>query len=163
MKFIKRDGSPANAEGKRFGGGFKPHGFGGPRPSFGGGFNAGFKKPLFPAKCDGCGKECGVPFRPNGSKPVYCQLCFKRDDSAPRAERPAFGGDRPSYAPRPSFGARPAFAPRAEFRPRPAFVPAAPAANDGAKWAEVNMKLDRIMREIEAMKGNKETDGAVEI
>lgn len=27
--------------------------------------------------CDGCGKECEVPFKPTESKPVYCSDCFK--------------------------------------------------------------------------------------
>jgi CxxC-x17-CxxC domain-containing protein len=28
------------------------------------------------AVCDQCGKECEVPFRPSGDKPVYCNACF---------------------------------------------------------------------------------------
>ena len=28
------------------------------------------------ATCSNCGKECEVPFRPTGSKPVYCRDCF---------------------------------------------------------------------------------------
>lgn len=31
------------------------------------------------ATCESCGKTCGVPFKPNGKKPVYCSLCFKQD------------------------------------------------------------------------------------
>lgn len=31
------------------------------------------------ATCVSCGKTCGVPFKPNGKKPVYCSLCFKQD------------------------------------------------------------------------------------
>ena len=31
---------------------------------------------MFSATCDGCGREAQVPFRPNGSKPVYCSDCF---------------------------------------------------------------------------------------
>lgn len=27
--------------------------------------------------CDGCGKECEVPFKPTAGKPVYCSNCFK--------------------------------------------------------------------------------------
>ena len=26
--------------------------------------------------CADCGKECEVPFRPTGDRPVYCQECF---------------------------------------------------------------------------------------
>jgi len=36
------------------------------------------------AVCDECGDDCEVPFRPNGSKPIYCSYCFEdgqRDNS----------------------------------------------------------------------------------
>lgn len=29
------------------------------------------------AICDRCGKECEVPFRPTGGKPIYCSSCFE--------------------------------------------------------------------------------------
>lgn len=47
-------------------------------------------KQLFQATCATCGNSCEVPFKPNGSKPVYCRNCFKKDGdsfSAPRFER----------------------------------------------------------------------------
>lgn len=61
-------------------------------------------KEMYKANCAQCGKTCEVPFRPNGTKPVYCNDCFVRDDAprAPRREfapRPSFHNDRP--APRP--------------------------------------------------------------
>ena len=31
---------------------------------------------LFSAVCSKCGKNCEVPFRPSGDKPVYCSACF---------------------------------------------------------------------------------------
>ncbi len=44
------------------------------------------KKPLemFDAICDKCGRDCQLPFRPRGDKPVYCRDCFKNSDT----ERP---------------------------------------------------------------------------
>ncbi len=33
---------------------------------------------LFPTKCDGCGKEVTVPFKPDGIRPVYCNDCFAK-------------------------------------------------------------------------------------
>jgi|GEM_PF-855807 len=80
----------------------KPSGFGGNRnkpsfgrggsgrPSFGGkpnfrsgGGRDGERKEMFTAVCDECHKSCEVPFRPTGSRPVYCKDCFsgKRDSS----------------------------------------------------------------------------------
>jgi CxxC-x17-CxxC domain-containing protein len=29
--------------------------------------------------CSNCGKECEVPFKPNGSKPVFCRECFQNN------------------------------------------------------------------------------------
>ncbi len=30
--------------------------------------------------CSKCGKECEVPFKPNPSKPVYCNDCFVKNE-----------------------------------------------------------------------------------
>ncbi len=32
---------------------------------------------MFDAVCANCGKTASVPFRPSGSKPVYCSDCFE--------------------------------------------------------------------------------------
>ena len=54
---------------------------------------------MFTATCDQCGRECQVPFRPTGNKPVYCSDCFegKQDDGGSRGRdrRPSF--DRGGY------------------------------------------------------------------
>jgi CxxC-x17-CxxC domain-containing protein len=45
--------------------------------------------PMCDAVCAKCGKNCQVPFKPTGDKPVYCSDCF----GAQRGEsRPSFGG-----------------------------------------------------------------------
>jgi len=31
------------------------------------------------ATCDKCGKQCEVPFRPTGDKPVFCSDCFRKE------------------------------------------------------------------------------------
>ncbi len=84
--------------GKKFGGGgFKKAGAGGFSGGARGGadgkkkFGGGFGKPsrdrndqapeLFSAICGKCGKECKVPFRPSGEKPVFCSDCFGRKHS----------------------------------------------------------------------------------
>jgi CxxC-x17-CxxC domain-containing protein len=41
-------------------------------------------KNLTKTTCDDCGRICSVPFKPNASKPVYCNDCYRKDDSAPR-------------------------------------------------------------------------------
>jgi CxxC-x17-CxxC domain-containing protein len=36
------------------------------------------KKQMFNAVCSNCGKNCEVPFKPTGEKPVYCSDCFEK-------------------------------------------------------------------------------------
>jgi CxxC-x17-CxxC domain-containing protein len=47
-------------------------GGGGGRGGFGGG-----PRQMFPATCAACGKPTEVPFKPSGSRPVYCRECFQ--------------------------------------------------------------------------------------
>jgi len=54
-----------------FGGGSSHGGGGGSR----GGYSSGPRE-MFSATCSSCGREAQVPFRPSGTKPVYCSDCF---------------------------------------------------------------------------------------
>ena len=54
-----------------FGGGAHSGGGGGSR----GGYSSGPRE-MFSATCSSCGREAQVPFRPSGTKPVYCSDCF---------------------------------------------------------------------------------------
>ena len=50
-----------------------------------GGYGGGYERAereMFSATCSSCGREARVPFRPSGSKPVYCSDCFR---SQPRS------------------------------------------------------------------------------
>ncbi len=53
---------------------------------------------LHKAVCADCSKECEVPFKPTGNRPVYCKECFsKRKDDSPfkgRRDERSEGGDR---------------------------------------------------------------------
>ncbi len=70
-----------------------------------GGGNRNFSKPQFhndrqemhSATCANCGKQCEVPFRPTGGKPVFCRDCFQNNRGADsrRHERGSF--DRPQF------------------------------------------------------------------
>lgn len=33
---------------------------------------------MYKAICADCQKECSIPFKPSGDRPVYCQDCFSR-------------------------------------------------------------------------------------
>ena len=57
-------------------------GFGG---GGGGGFGGGRPREMHKATCSDCKKECEVPFKPSGDRPVYCKECFaKRRDAGGR-------------------------------------------------------------------------------
>lgn len=45
-----------------------------------GGYGRGDRrdKQMFETVCSNCGKNCKVPFRPTGEKPVYCSDCFEK-------------------------------------------------------------------------------------
>jgi CxxC-x17-CxxC domain-containing protein len=57
------------------------------------------------AICADCGRECEVPFRPTGDKPVFCSSCFgKKEGSGPsRFEKRDFG--RPNFGDKKMFKA----------------------------------------------------------
>ena len=65
----------------REGGGGFGGGGGGGFGGGGGGFG-GRPREMHKAVCADCKKECEVPFKPSGDRPVYCKECFgKRKDS----------------------------------------------------------------------------------
>lgn len=109
--------------GRSFGGGSRS---GGGR-SFGGGRDFGQRgdREMHHAVCSNCGKDCEVPFKPTGSKPVLCSDCFaKNRDSEPRrfSDR---GGDR---------------APRRDFAPREGGAP-----QNSKQLDMISAKLDQVL------------------
>ena len=52
---------------------------------------------MFRATCADCKKECELPFRPSGDRPVYCQECFSRRKSGNAVKIAA--GQTPQTAP----------------------------------------------------------------
>ena len=60
--------------GRGGGGGGRGYGRGG---GGGRGFGGGGPRQMFPATCAQCGQQTEVPFKPSGSRPVYCRDCFQ--------------------------------------------------------------------------------------
>lgn len=60
---------------------------------------------MFHAICDNCGKDCEVPFRPSGEKPVYCSDCFEKKGGRDSQERNPRDEGRRSFD-RPQFNDR---------------------------------------------------------
>ena len=52
------------------------------------------RKPLVDVVCDKCGKNCQVPFKPTGDKPVFCSECYEKQGNgrSSRAREPRFSG-----------------------------------------------------------------------
>lgn len=79
------------------------------------------------AVCSDCGKECEVPFKPSGDKPIYCDKCFGRNKEV-KSARPSHGG------------------------------------NDklDEKLTMINIKLDRILKALDATASTKDNQRATE-
>lgn len=77
---------------------------------------------MFSAICSECGKECQVPFKPTGAKPVYCSECFEKRGGGMDSRRSG-GGDR------------------GDRRPQ-----------NNAQLEAVNAKLDKILAILEPQK-----------
>ncbi len=123
-------------------------GFGG-RSSFGGNRGGGFggrrdsfdKPEMHDAVCDNCGKDCQVPFKPSGDKPIYCSKCFenvdpRRDERNSREDRFPRKDDFPRRDERPRF--------RDNEKPR---------SSNGAELSQfkdqlgsISAKLDKLIR-----------------
>lgn len=80
-----RDNRAGGNSGKKYG-----------RKSFGGSFGGrdSARPVMHQAICSECDKECEVPFKPSGDKPVFCRSCFKdKGDTGPREfKKRDFGG-----------------------------------------------------------------------
>jgi len=57
------------------------------------------RQELYDAVCDECGKDCKVPFKPSGDKPIYCSDCFEK-----KGGRESRGSSRGGNRDRRSFG-----------------------------------------------------------
>lgn len=81
--------------GRSGGGGFRRRNSGGVNRS-GGGFRGrdSGRREMHKAVCDECGRDCEVPFRPSGEKPIYCSDCFERreEGGSRRSDRRGSGG-----------------------------------------------------------------------
>src|SRR3989344_8385230 len=129
---------PAFNRGGRPGG--RPGGFGGR-----GGDRGDRPTTMHQATCSTCNKDCQVPFRPTGDKPVYCRDCFNKQggDRALREERGDRRDERPDA--------------RRDFAPAPMRItPPAPASSEGnaelkRQLEQVNVKLERLISAVQAL------------
>ncbi len=103
--FQKGSSSGGDRSSKKFGG--RDSGgrsFGGSGRGFGGGRDAGRPTVMHKATCSQCGKECQLPFRPTGSRAVFCSSCFEvqKNGDSERSERSFDRPEKKSFG-RPNF------------------------------------------------------------
>ena len=44
----------------------------------GGGYGGGRQREFHKTICSECKKECEVPFKPSGDRPIYCKDCYSK-------------------------------------------------------------------------------------
>ena len=113
-------------------GGFNRGGRGGGR-----GFGGERRFEMHDAICSNCGKECKVPFRPTGDKPVLCSDCFRQKENGSNSSR-SFDRDKPRQSSQSQAGVSP------------------------EQFKQINTKLDRILKVLENLEiveeGNSDDD-----
>ncbi len=151
--------------------GFGRNSGGGGGRSFGGGnkFNdrsSGGRPDMHRATCSDCGDSCQVPFKPSGSKPIFCSHCFEKQGGGGGNSRPSYGNDRGGRRDRPGFSDKQMHSATCDkcggncevpFKPTPGkpifcdncFEKGAKGSKDGGSSYEdfktINTKLDMIM------------------
>src|SRR3989338_2010891 len=58
------------------------------------GSRGGGDREMFRTTCSNCGKDCEVPFKPNGSRPVLCNDCFRNAGGNDTRRSEGRGGGR---------------------------------------------------------------------
>lgn len=120
---------------------------------------------MFPAVCDECGKDCEVPFRPTGEKPVYCSKCFETKEGGSSRGRDSYGGGRERND-RGGRGDREMYSVVCDSCGKPDRVPFKPTPgkpiycsecfeqkgnnSNSVQLEEIKEKLDRILAKLEA-------------
>lgn len=91
---------------------------------------------MFGAICGDCGRNCEVPFKPTGSKPVYCNDCFKKNNGGERDFSRRFQERSPR---------RPDFERSNESRPQ-----------NNEQFDAINRKLNKILDLLSALPKKQE-------
>lgn len=137
MREFKRGGQHNDHRSK----GFRDRQSGSPDFHHGG---SGFRPAKFKAICAECGRECEVPFKPSGDRPVYCSNCFKNKANG----RPGQANDH-SFS-KPSFS-------------KPGFSGGQPSSATGEQLEKLNKKLDQILNILNAITIEEEDESEDEM
>jgi len=108
--------------------------------SRGGGRDSGspaFDKQVYKAICDKCRASCEVPFKPTGSKPIYCRDCFRTIEGSESPRPKQFGKREYPGSRRPD-----------NFR-KSEYSESAKPDQFKRELEKINLKLDKILRALE--------------
>lgn len=100
------------------------------------------------AICSKCRNECQIPFRPTGSRPVFCSKCFEKEGDSGSSRRDSRDSGR-------------GFDSRSESRSfnKPVSISSSNNVDNSAQFKQINTKLDKIisiLQELELDVGDEE-------
>lgn len=95
----------------------------------------GAKSQMHKATCHDCGKNCEVPFRPTGSRPIFCSTCFDKQGSSGPSKFAGKSFDRPRFQDKRKH----------EFERENAVLENKMADQQKAQFAQLHEKMDRIL------------------
>ena len=97
-----------------------------------------FDNTVHSATCSGCGKDCQVPFKPNGKKPVFCSACYVREEKTGDDRRSDNRGEKSSF-----------YEKKSDYQSRPHARPDSRPSMNGItteQYKTLNAKLDTILK-----------------
>ncbi|MEI6532806.1 MAG: CxxC-x17-CxxC domain-containing protein [Candidatus Roizmanbacteria bacterium] len=115
---------------------------------------------MFQATCSNCSKNCEVPFKPTGSKPVLCNNCFRKNRNSEdnrfesrsfdRPERRSF--DRPENRnfDRPRYD-KPRFEHNGNYQNKPETI------DYKEQFISLNTKIDKLTKMVANLSSKDET------
>lgn len=144
----KSDRGPKTFSQKRFG-----------AKSFGGG-NRGSddrdssRPSMHDATCSSCGKDCQVPFRPTGSRPIFCSICFDKQGGGSSEKFGEKSFDRPRFGDKR----------KREFERDNTIAETKNAEHLKAEFARLHAKLDMLLQalEVHTMSKRQEAEAQAE-
>lgn len=114
------------------------------------------RRTIYDAVCHDCGSECEVPFKPNGSKPVYCNDCFGAHAPADQDIR---GARENRYNDDESFGSN-------DRGSKPAKKSAPAGTTNGVtqeQFKQLDAKVDRLLLILTSLVKSQEDDMSADL
>lgn len=91
------------------------------------------------ATCSSCGKDCQVPFRPTGSRPIFCSICFDKQGGGSSEKFGEKSFDRPRFGDKR----------KREFDRDNAIAETKNAEHLKSEFARLHAKLDMLLQALE--------------